>query len=169
LTPLARATARDRTIRGEADALANRREWTSRTRSPEAVVNNPCSQTPAELSRRARREVNKSQGTIRRVQAYGHSLSKSARIPLSLTLGNLPLSLSLPPGPVPGHFPARGFFSFFVGFRHRNAAGPSLKRITTPCFIERCNTSRLSSECVKESVRITSFSVQLGPAFGRHL
>jgi hypothetical protein len=42
LTPRARATARDPKTRGEAEALANRREWATPCRSSEAVVNNAC-------------------------------------------------------------------------------------------------------------------------------
>jgi hypothetical protein len=80
LTPFARATARDRTKRGGADAQANRREWAACRSSSEAVVNNP------------------SRGARQRVEAHlvtlipGFRPATTASQESGLTPGNLPLS-----------------------------------------------------------------------------
>ena len=80
LTPFARATARDRTKRGGADAQANRREWAACRSSSEAEVKNP------------------SRGARQRVEAHlvtlipGFRPATTASQESGLTPENLPLS-----------------------------------------------------------------------------
>jgi hypothetical protein len=87
LTPRTRATARGLRKRGEAEALANRREWATPCSSSEAVVNNPRSPTSTDSHRRARPEVDKSPGKISKVQACGHVTPRPTGFASHLTPG----------------------------------------------------------------------------------